>query len=177
MYVSTQIYSIVLTAAISFLTEGTYAIFKYVQNLRNKLNGLFMSPFITIFLPDIQNHYRNQNQYSELNKNIESIINVNTIIIIGGVLIGDLFLEIIWGSSKFDNSDVKLAYMFLLFSICSILISGIGNIYRKMAVANERGKKLYNFWVISQLSSALFSYLLINYLSIYGLFFVIPLIL
>ena len=177
MYVgATQIYSIVLTAAISFLPEGTYAIFKYVQNLRNKLNGLFMSPFITIFFTRYSKLLqKSKSVLRELNKNIESIINVNTIIIIGGVLIGDLFLEIIWGSSKFDNSDVKLAYMFLLFSICSILISGIGNIYRKMAVANERGKKLYNFWVISQLSSALFSYLLINYLSIYGLFFVIPL--
>ena len=62
---ATQIYSIVLTASISFLPEGTYAIFKYVQNLANKIKGLFIQPFMTIFFT----------RYSLLLQDMKSVTN------------------------------------------------------------------------------------------------------
>jgi O-antigen/teichoic acid export membrane protein len=80
---------------------------------------------------------------------------------------------VIWGSKKFDAENVKLAYLFLLFNIGSVLISSIGTVYRKMAVAQGKGEKLYFFWVIAQLLSAVFTYVLIGKFNIMGLFFII----
>ena len=56
----------------------------------------------------------------------------------------------------------------------AILINSLGSIYRKMAVAHGMAKSLYSFWVIAQLLSAGFSYLLIRFFQTNGLFFIIP---
>lgn len=175
-YVSaTQLYSMVLTASISFLPEGTYAIFKYVQNLASKIRGLFIQPFLVLFFTYYSKLLRkSQSLIKEFNKNISGILQINTVLIIGSILLGDYIIDLIWGSKKFDSSDVKLAYIFLLFNLVGILISGISSIYRKMAVAHHRGKELYYFWSIAQLVSAGFTYLAIKYYHIQGLYFIVP---
>jgi len=177
MYVgATQIYSIVLTASISFLPEGTYAIFKYVQILAKKIKGLFIQPFLTIFFTQYSKLLQKYKKVVyEFKKNMGSIVSVNTVIIIGTVLLGDYIIELIWGSKKFDTENIKLAYVFLLYNVISILISSIGSVYRKMSVAQGKGKRLYSFWVIAQLLSALFTYVLISNFKTNGLFFIIPL--
>lgn len=176
MYVgATQIYSFVLTASISFLPEGVFAVFKYVQNLANKISGLFVQPFLTIFFTAYSNLLHGAKAVSRtFSNNILSLINVNVITIIGSVLAGDLMIDYIWGGKKFGSEDVQLAYVFLLFNVMAILINSLGSIYRKMAVAHGKAKQLYSFWVIAQLLSAGFSYLLIRFFQTNGLFFIIP---
>jgi putative peptidoglycan lipid II flippase len=172
---STQFYSIVLTASISFLPEGTFAIFKYVQNLSNKIKGLFTQPFLILFFTKysilIQNHKIVVNEFKRI---IGNIINVNAIILIGSILLGDYILNLIWGSKNFEEESINLAYIFLLFNVVSVLISSIGTIYRKMSVAHNKGKQLYFFWVFAQLISAALSYLLISRFKTIGLLIFIP---
>lgn len=176
MYVgATQIYSIVLTASISFLPEGTFAIYKYVQNLANKINSLFIQPFITIFFTKYSILLlKSKSVLNEFKKNIFSIININIIIIIGTILLGDYIIDLIWGSKKFNAENVELAYFFFFFNVISVLIGGVGSVYRKMAVANGKGKELYSSWVFAQLLSALSCYILIFNFEINGLLFIIP---
>ena len=172
---ATQFYSFVLTASISFLPEGTYAIFKYVQNLANKVKGLFIQPFMTIFFTEYSLLLqKGKSVVNEFNKYLGGIINVNTIVIIGTILLGDFIIDLIWGGKKFDASDVQLAYVFLKFNIFAVLISSVSQVYRKMAVAHGKGKKLYYYWVFAQILSAGFSYFLIKYFKVNGLFFIIP---
>ncbi|WP_026776864.1 murein biosynthesis integral membrane protein MurJ [Polaribacter sp. Hel_I_88] len=172
---STQIYSIVLTAGMSFLPEGTLAVFRYVQNLAVKVKGLFIQPFITIFFTQYSNLLKKSKSVtSEFKKNIHSILNVNSILIIGTILLGYEILDFIWGGDKFDEENLNLAYIFLLFNTLGIVFSSIGSIYRKMAVSHHKAKKLYSLWVISQLLSALFSYFLIKYFKVNGLYYIIP---
>lgn len=172
---ATQIYSFVLTASISYLPEGTFAIFKYVQNLATKIKGLFIQPFITIFFTTYsQLAQSGHSVISEMKKTITNIINVNVILCVGGILMGKYIIDIIWGGAKFDASDVALAYIFLLFNIVAIIFSSLGSIYRKMAVSHGKSKELYSFWVVAQMLSALFSYILIKYFTIRGLYFIIP---
>ncbi len=172
---ATQIYSVVLTASISYLPEGTYAIFKYVQNLANKIKGLFIQPFITIFFTRYSKLVqKSKSVVQEFKKYLTGIISVNNIVLIGSILMGDYIIEIIWGSKKFDESDVQLAYIFLLFNILGIIFSSVGSIYRKMAVSHHKGKQLYFYWSFAQLLSALFAYILINIFKVYGLYFIIP---
>jgi len=172
---STQIFSIVLTASISFLPEGTFAIFKYVQNLSNKVRSLFVQPFLTIFFTNyslLLQKLKSVNK--EFSKNVTSIFNINIIVLIGTILMGDLILDFIWGGKKFSHQDVKLAYIFLIFNILGVFISSISSIYRKMAVAHNKAKKLYFFWAFSQLLSAGITYLLIRNFKINGLLLIIP---
>ena len=89
-------------------------------------------------------------------------------------MLGDVIIDFLWGGKKFDKSDVNLAYIFLIFNITGILLSSLGSVYRKMAVAHGKGKQLYFYWVFSQILSAGFSYFLIRYFKINGLFFIIP---
>jgi putative peptidoglycan lipid II flippase len=172
---ATQFYSFVLTASISFLPEGTFAIFKYVQNLGNKIKGLMIQPFMTIFFTNYSNLIqRSKSVFKEFTKNMGSIINVSSITIIGAILLGDIFINLLWGGKKFDSSNVQLAYVFLIFNIVTVLISSVGEVYRKMSVAHGKAKRLYYFWVIAQLTSAGLSYFLIKYFNENGLFFIIP---
>jgi putative peptidoglycan lipid II flippase len=173
---ATQIYSIIVTASISFLPEGVFAIYSYVGNLANKMKGLFIQPFLTIFFTQYSILIRKSESVVEKFKtNLTSIIYVNIIIIIGTILLGDFIIDLIWGSKKFDANSVDLAYTLLIYNIFTILIISIGNVYRKMSVAHGKAKKLYQFWAISQLLSGIFSYLLIRNFQISGLYFVAPL--
>jgi len=173
---ATQFYKVVLTAGISFLPEGTFAVFKYVQNLSDKVKGLFIQPFLTIFFTQYSILLRKSESLVEKFKaNLTSIVYINVIIIIGTILLGNFIIDLIWGSKKFDANSLSLAFIFLLFNIFGIFILSIGSVYRKMAVAQGYAKKLYLFWVISQLLSGLFSYVLISNFQIRGLFFIIPL--
>ena len=172
---ATQIYQIILTASISFLPEGVYANFKYVKNLSNKIKGLFIQPFMTIFFTKYSLLLqKTKSVFSEFNKNMISIINVNTIVIIGAILLGDFIIDLIWGGKKFTAENVQLAYIFLLFNIVAVLLSSLGSIYRKMAVAHGKAKKLYLYWVAAQLISALCAYVLIREFMVNGLLFIIP---
>lgn len=172
---ATQFYSFVLTASISFLPEGTYAIFKYVQRLSNKIKGLFIQPFMTVFFTEYSLLLQKGKSVTKgFQKYLGGIINVNIIVIIGTVLLGDFIINLIWGGKKFDESNVQLAYVFLVFNIAAVLISSLSQVYRKMAVAHGKGKKLYYYWVFSQILSAVFTYFLIKYFKVNGLFFIIP---
>ena len=173
---ATQIYSMVLTASISFLPEGIYAIFKYVQNLSNKVRGLFIQPFITIFFTQYNNIKDNlESKIDLVRKNFLSVITVNSMIIIGSILLGFNIINLIWGGNKFDGDNVSLAYTFLLFNLAGILFSSIGTLYRKMAVSGGYSTLLYQVWSFTQLLTAAFSYILIRYFDVQGLFFIIPL--
>jgi putative peptidoglycan lipid II flippase len=172
---ATQIYSFVLTASISYLPEGTFAIFKYVQNLSNKVKGLFIQPFITIFFTTYSQLAQvGKSVTNEMKRTITNIINVNIILCVGTILMGKYIIDFIWGGNKFDDNDVNLAYLFLLFNVVAIVFSSLGSVYRKMAVSHGKSKALYSCWVISQLLSALFTYFLLKYFAINGLYFIIP---
>ncbi|MCK0132265.1 hypothetical protein MWU59_12205 [Flavobacteriaceae bacterium F08102] len=173
---ATQIYNIVLTASISFLPEGVYAIFKYVQNLASKIKGLFIQPFTTIFFTKYSILVQNVKSVSKVfTKNFMSLVNINGVIIIGSILMGDEIIRLIWENKKFVAKDVDLAYVFLLFNCVGILISSLGGLYRKMVVSQGKAKRLYNFWSISQLLTALCTYVFIKYFNVNGLLFIIPL--
>ena len=172
---ATQIYNIILTSSISFLPVGTYAIFKFVQNLTNKIYGLFVQPFLIIFFTRYSLLLQEFKSVTTVFKtNMQSIINMNTIIIIGSILLGDYAINFLWSGEKFNDVFVKLAYVFLLCNLVGGLFSSVGSVYRKMAVAQSLGGKLYYFWTASQLLSAIFAYLLISNFEILGLLFVVP---
>ena len=174
--VSTQLYTMVLTASISYLPEGSFAIFKYLQNLSSKIQSLVVQPFVTIFFTLYSKSLDALDYLNDLfQKNMKSLLAINAFLIIIIFLTGEQAIEVIWGGDKFQGDDVQLAYRFFQFNAIAILIGTINLLYRKMAVVDGKGKLLYRYWTVSQLLSALLSYLLIYKFDVDGLLFVIPL--
>lgn len=173
---ATQFYLVILTAGTSFLPEGTFAIFKYVQGLSNKIKGLFIQPFLTIFFTTYSLLINSMKDVKkEFQRYFDGIINVNTIVIIGSIIIGDVIITLIWGGEKFSDTNVYRSYQFLVFNIISILFISIGSIYRKMAIAHGKGYELYSKWTIAQLISSGICYFLLKEFGVFGLMFIIPL--
>ena len=118
---ATQFYSFILTASISFLPTGTFAIFKYVQNLANKVQSLLISPFMTVFFTQYSNLLQQSKSLEkQFQKYFTSIININIITLLTTILLGDYFINYLWGGKKFDISYVQLAYVFFIFNILGV---------------------------------------------------------
>ncbi|AZQ44698.1 lipid II flippase MurJ [Nonlabens ponticola] len=174
--VSTQGYIFVLTAGTSFLPDGTYAVFKHVQNLAKKAQGLVVQPFITIFFTDISDQIANRRPVSKIfEKCLRSILSISTLTILYIVLFGYWTLDIIWGGSKFSDSDLNLAFIFLGFNSFAIAISGINQVYRKYCVSMGVSSQLYIAWTFGQLLCGVLTYYLIYSFGVEGLKFIIPL--
>lgn len=166
----TAIFNFTLTASASFLPAGTYAIFRYVQALASKIFSLAIMPFITIFFTE---YSKNTGDNKLVNDYVRALISVNICMVMGGVVFGHSLLTLLWAGQKFDALSVDLAYIFLLTNIGALVITSLGNIYRKMAVALGYGRTLYNGWSLAQLLSAGAAVVLISTYKVHGLMSII----
>lgn len=167
---STQIYNIALTASISYLPQGTFAIFKYIQNLVVKISNVSINSFITIFYTEFSS---NKSNFKVIDRTSSSLISLNTVIILSCIFLGNYIIYFLWGSDKFDNNSVFIAYIFLIFNMIGLYFSSIGSIYRKMVMSHGYGGKLYLFWSIGQIVCAALSYFLISFFDLYGLYLIV----
>lgn len=176
MYVgATQVYTIVLTASISFLPTGSLAIFKYVENLGNRIKSLFLQPFITIFFTAYSSQISHKSALKTLYlRTLKNITSVNVIIFSGSLLVGKIIIDIIWGGEKFLQKEVDIAFIFLCFNMVGVFISSTGALFRKIVVSEGKSKTLYQYWVFSQLLCAATIYILVKSLGINGLYLAKP---
>ena len=176
MYVgATQVYSVVLTASISFLPVGSLAIFKYVENLGNRIKSVFLQPFITIFFTTYSSQISNKSSLKALFvRTLKNLTSVNVIILSGSLLLGKIIIDFLWGGDKFSQKEVDIAFIFLCFNIVGVFISSTGTLYRKIVVSEGKSKTLYQYWVFSQLFCAGIIYILVKHFGINGLYFAKP---
>ena len=127
-------------------------------------------PFITIFFTE---YSKDMGSNRLVNDYARALISVNVCMVMGAVVFGHALLDLLWSGQNFDKLSVDLAYLFLLTNILALVITSLGNIYRKMAVALGYGRVLYNVWSISQILSACSAILLISTFKIYGLMSII----
>ena len=145
------------------------------RNLDVKIRGLFIQPFVIIFFTEYSMLLQKAKEVKqEFYKYMSSLINVNILLALGIILLGDYVIDLLWGSEKFDQEAVYLAYVILLFNIIAIVFKSLGMVYRKMAIAHDKARILYLYWVIAQLLSAGLSYILLREFKVDGLYFIIP---
>ena len=167
---SSQIYNIVLTASISYLPQGTFAIFKYIQNLVVKISNVSINSFITIFYTEFSS---NKSNLKVIDRTSNSLISLNTLIILSCIFLGNYIIHFLCGSDKFDDKSVLIAYIFLIFNVIGLYFSSIGSIYRKMVMSQGYGGKLYLYWSVGQIVCAALSYILISFFDLYGLYLIV----
>lgn len=167
----TQFYSIILNSLVSLLPQGYYAIFNYVQALYTKTRGIITQPMITVFFTNFSIAVNSGKE--KLVKMIKEYTSfaflICSVVIIFAVVLGENAIRILWGSDKFEEHLIGPAAQLLVFNYIALLITSIGNIFRKIAITKNKAGVAYRGWTIAQFATAGFTYLLINMLAEDGL--------
>lgn len=168
---ATQILNWAYTASLSFLPQGTFAIFKYVNLLFSKSGSIIVDPVKTLLFTEFSTKRKENNA-----NNIELLKKATNISIILGILIftiamfsGYEGMSLIWGGKKFDSESLDKAFPILIafFSLYTIQIAY--GISRKYVVSCGLAAELYNKQAVTQVISAGVVFLLVSYFGYLGL--------
>ena len=169
---ATQGYNMVLTASVSFLPEGTYAVFKYVQNLYAHVRSIILNPINTVFFTEISNTVQlvKEKITGELmNKYAYYSLLIVVFAFICVCILGKEVLAVLWGNDKFGVEYLTKAHNLMMFNFIAFAFVSIGKLYRSLGLSLGYAKKIYSVWTITQLISAALAWLLIKNIDFRGL--------
>ena len=168
---ATQIYNMIFTAMATLLPQGTYAIFKYVQQISSKASGILLAPLSTVFFSHFSGHVASGKKELESKMKDPVLYSFLLGIIFTGfvVLFGREIINILWKSKAISSYFLEIGYWMLIMNFIGFTFSAVGSIYRKVTVSLDKGKYLYNFWIGVQIISAILSYFVITPLGWFGL--------
>ena len=172
--VSTQIYNMVFTAMATLLPQGTYAIFKYVQAISVKAGGILLSPLSTVFFSHFSEHVASGKKglESKMRDPILYSFLLGFSLTCFVVLLGHEVIDVLWKSKNVGDYFLNIGYWMLVINFISFTFGAVANIYRKVAVSLDKGKNIYQLWMVAQIITAILSYLIITPLGWIGLVFV-----
>ncbi len=160
---ATQIYNMVFTAMATLLPQGTYAIFKYVQQISSKASGILLTPLSTVFFSHFSEHVASGEK--ELENKMKNPVLYS--FILGSaftcfvILLGREIINLLWKSKTVDSYFLDIGYWMLIINFIGFTFTAVGSIYRKVAVSLHKGKQLYHYWIWVQIITAIFSYFVI----------------
>ena len=168
---ATQVYNIVLTALGSLLPEGSLSIFNYVKQLSNRSRNIVAIPVNTVFFSKfslkVSRGEKNLSKYLHLPVLGLGLFGLLQICLV--ISAGQPLLKVLWKESSLTSSEFYLAYVMFILSITGFAFSMVGGIFRKSVVAMNGASKLYLFWTLVQLTTALYSYAAISLFEVWGL--------
>lgn len=168
---TTQLYNMVFTAMATLLPQGTYAIFKYVQQISVKASGILLSPLSTVFFSHFSEHVASGKK--ELESKMKEPVLYSFILGFSltcfVVLLGREMINLLWKSKAVSDYFLNIGYWMLVINFIGFTVGAVGNIYRKVAVSLDKGKNIYQFWMVAQIITAILSYFLITPLGWIGL--------
>lgn len=168
---ATQLYSVTITAMASFLPIGSLSIYNYVSQLSSKASSILMGPISTVFFSKFSAIVAEwkKNLVDYLKKPLSYIFTITFLIFCFICLIGYELLNLLWSEKSLSDSELKIAYIMLCLNFFGFIFSATGSIFRKASVALGNAKKLYKGWILVQLFCALYAFVSIYFLGIYGL--------
>lgn len=168
---ATQLYNVVFTSMASFLPEGSLSIFNYVKQLSSRSKNIVAIPVNTVFFSKfalkVSQNEKNLSEYLRLpviGLGLFGFLQICLVIAAGRPL-----LKVLWNESTLSDSEYYLAYIMFVLSIAGFAFSMIGGVFRKSVVAMNGASRLYLFWTLAQLATALFSYTAITLFGAWGL--------
>ena len=168
---ATQIYNMIFTAMATLLPQGTYAIFKYVQQISQKASGILLAPLSTVFFSHFSDHVASGKK--ELEHKMKTPVLYSFVLgftftsLI--ILFGKEVLYILFKSKAMSFYFLGIGYWMLIINFIGFTTSAVGSIYRKATVSMGNGKQLYNYWILAQLLSAFLAYFFITPMGWIGL--------
>lgn len=168
---ATQVYSVTMTAMTSFLPVGSLTIFNYVTQLSSKASNIIMGPISTVFFSKFSTIVSEgkKNLVSYLKKPLSYIFVITFIIFCFIIIVGNELLHLLWSKKSLNASEFGIAYIMLCLNFFGFIFSAIGSIFRKSSVALGNAKILYKGWIFVQLFCAVYAFISIYFLGIFGL--------
>ena len=171
---STQFLNWAYTASISFLPQGVFAIFRYVQTLFSKVNGIFSQPISTVLFTRFSEDLQAASlKYTSLRSNIQLLqefaLLFGLIIFVSAIAGGREALSFLWYGTKFGIVEVSIAYTLLITFFLIMAFQLFYAINRKYSVAMGNARLNYSFQAAAQFISGLCAYMLIGYFQLFGI--------
>ncbi len=153
---ATQVYAFAANAALSLLPQGTYAVFKYVQQLYAKTNTVLIRPVgVVLFTYASDALARGGAGVREmvrraLSRNL-GIASVTAAAVLAG---SHPLLAALWGSERFGAAELELAARLLAVFFLLLYAEGAGQVARRVAMAAGLVRSSYLSAACAQLLSA-----------------------
>jgi putative peptidoglycan lipid II flippase len=134
---ATQVYAFAMNAALSMLPQGTYAVFKYVQQLYTKTNTVLLRPVgVVLFTHASEASARGYGDLRDMMRvALARNLAIASIAIVGILAGGAPLLGALWGSEKFGVEELALSVRLLQLFFVLLLVEGVGQIARRVTIA------------------------------------------
>jgi len=144
---ATQLYTVILTAALSHLPEGTLAVFRYVDPLFDRFRGVFVRPVLTVFYTDIAATVRRGTD-TVRSLGQQALGRGLAVVALGNVIMlsaGQYLLAALWGIDRFGNDELKLAWILLSLRFLTLVVILMGQLSWKIGIALGQVRETYLF--------------------------------
>jgi len=140
-----QLFVVAINAGVSQLPQGIFAIFRYVQQLYDRTNGIFLRPVSLVFFTKASSVAGGRS--NEMRKIADTAFGI--FLAIGAIAIiyiyefGAAILQTLLGlrEAEAGNSDTGSTLLLLFFSL--MLLHGLNNFQRKILLSLHRATTLY----------------------------------
>jgi len=160
---ATQLYLTSLSAAFSYLPQGSYGAFQYAVKLADRLQGILLRPVGVVYFTEFSENVGRKNFTS----NVFLFVNgLKKATLIAGLLCIPLavssygLIKLIFGVKKVNASVDMVMFAFRIFMLL-FLLKPVSLIYRKLVMAFQEADVYYSWAAAIQLISALGAYFII----------------
>ena len=165
-----QLSNFVITAGLSTLPQGTFAVYKYVSELYLKTNSALLRPVSVIFYTQISEALAKgwSNVKEIAHVGLARLLTIWAVVFVAMTTAGRPALGGLWGSDRFGAEDLDLAAKLLIVLFSLTVVEVVQWILHRVNLASGSAKAQYNANTIAQLVTALSAWVLIPAFGIVG---------
>lgn len=170
----TQTFLFSLDAALSHLSQGSFAVFRYATLIWSRTQGVFIRPLTTPFFTELsESAARRAGGSTDVAHGALARMLAVTAIVTAAVLAGaEPLLRGLWAGTRFPAEQVRTLAWLVGGLYVLLPLAGAATIWRKAAVSMQLVSQLYLSLSLVQLLSALLVWLLVPQLGLTGAFLV-----
>ena len=158
---ATQVYALVFSAGLSLLPQGTFATFNYVTRLYSKINSMLLRPVSTVFFTHFSKAFTNNEGLVHLVKAaLERTLTIGFLMTAVISCSAYSIIKLMWGSKLFSAEYLNLAAHLMTLFMLMLLMSGVGQVLRKLLIANGSIWQVYLSLTLTQIFSAILAFIL-----------------
>ena len=165
-----QLSNFVITAGLSTLPQGAFAVYKYVSELYLKTNSALLRPVSVIFYTQISEALAKgwSNVKEIAHVGLARLLTIWAVVFVAVTTAGRPALGGLWGSDRFGAEDLDLAAKLLIVLFSLTVVEVVQWILHRVNLASGSAKVQYNANTIAQLVTALSAWVLIPAFGIVG---------
>jgi putative peptidoglycan lipid II flippase len=151
-----QLFGAALSAGLSLLPQGSYAVFNYVRRIEVKIAGVFLRPVSTVFFTYfVEALQYNISKVRQLAKSALSKTILFSIFAMAALSVSALpLLKGLWGSRQFPPGQLEQAAVLLVLLMVLLIPQAVNTIFRKLLVAVGMMGPLYTAMAVNLLAAA-----------------------